>query len=403
MVKKFYPILILCCFWSCKHKEFSIVFPSGETTVEIPFKYSYEGFIVTQVVIKDDTLQCIVDTGSDITIVPKDIKMGYRLNSIHGKDIRGVEREMPTVRLEEIQWGGIFIRNKTCAVSGNSIFNYEGIIGGDVLRNFCVIVDNVRKKIILSKLGVEINKAGEPICFNIENNSIKVDGVLGGEIIGFRFDTGFNLDLAISSNKNITISKVLNRINRWLEVPNSLFSNNSDTISYILYDFEFGTKTYTNSIVACYKNSCQNLIGTSFMRRFKTIVIDYPNSVIYFELPAGNQMMSFSRDTITPVPISYLEFLYQRINSMGMQFTDTLPFTLNALQEKEEINNLKVGDTLVGIDNIVFNQYALRQLKKSNYYSSFILEEDFLNKKIKLIKPFSEQIKQHFIFLKKTK
>ncbi len=391
---KFYKYLILVVYAS---------FPETQQVVEIPFYYSDDGHIVTRAVISNDTINFIVDTGSSFTIVNADKGNPANTNYMITNTAFNETNRWPSTKIDEVSWGKVKLKNFTCAQHRTS--EKLEIIGGDILRNFCVKIDNSQNKIVLAQKIGELKPKGKCVPFSLKNNTIILKGVIEGKEFEVLFDSGYNAELlgniySFSDSNTLNTNKVV-----WAnEIASSVFVKNRyivhDSLAYVLMDFGIGTLNIANMIVSSSSAVNQNLLGTVFMRRFKSITIDYNTSRIWFELPDDHTLMKFTGKQLHEVPLSYLNILYNRINSFGIQLTDSIPFTIHSLQYNDDNNGLEAGDTLAGIDNMLFNEIALDKISKSDNSRHFYVEKNIAEQKEKVFRTFSQKDKATFHFLK---
>ncbi|SMO70780.1 hypothetical protein SAMN06265379_105168 [Saccharicrinis carchari] len=395
------------CLLSCSEQELSIEFPKEQQVVEIPFHYCISGNMITKAVILEDTLSLIIDTGASMSIVPTNNSLLGANTTTTAADSKGITRKLPTTKVKHIEWGGVIIKNLTCAMLDSLNFNADGIIGGDLLRNFCVKIDNVRKKIMLAKSSGAFEPEGECIPFDLQYNCIYFAETLAGKKDTFLFDSGYSGEINIGTPSAHLEDKVKDDNQIWIDGSIGLFSTKSnplkDSVVCVLANFSLGDKKIAHTIVAYNNGVNYNLIGTVFIRRFASITIDYPASIIWFTFPDDIDFVKFSGKRVKDVPAAYLNLFYKRINSLGMQLNKSVPFTIHALQYRQAYENIQAGDTLVGIDNMLFNEATMDKIIETDSRTKFYVEEDTIRQKAEVLNTFSRGNKAILHFLKHGK
>ncbi len=371
----YYLSVFTLLFYSCKKRQnVSSHFPKNQNIVEIPFQYSgYSGGgqMISSIVIKKDTLRCIIDTGSYTTIVSSSLGYAISNKSKKGSDFLGVEKVLPITIVKNIKWGEVVINNLECVIHNLSKTGADIIIGTDILSHFCVKIDNSQSKIILSKKRNDtIHKNHIKVPFSKTNGGvIFIQGQLSNKKEPLLLDTGFRGEIAKPYNKGLENKHIKSY---WKMPFKGLFNLEGDTnlsVGYDLLDFKLGNKIFKDAIASYQNRNNKNImLGTAFMCRFKSITFDYPNKMVLFELPKNFDKIpgfDFIKDTITAKNVSYYALLSNKINSFGIDFTNQYPFKIQALYEKKEFK-ITIGDTLVGIDNSFFDKKAMFQSKLVN-------------------------------------
>ncbi len=347
---------------SCKN-ETSYLFPKNTDQVEIPFTYSTNGHIITSMTFSEDTLSFIIDTGSEISLVQQGTGRKYSTRKYNIRDASETIEKLSEVKIEEIGWGEVFLKNKNFATHDFSSKQYDGIIGNDILRNFCIKVDNASKKIILT-LNNNIQKAkGIHLPFSLRNNSIYIDANLAGSKREFILDTGFNLELLIDSisYNNINNKDLSQKV--WSFKSNTGFKewgrSNIDSTFLILSDLRIKDKTFSDVIITYKKSIQKNIIGSTFLQRFESYTINYLDSTVCFCLASDESFIDFIENYPHAKPTAYLRLLYKCINSFGVILSENHPFTVEAVIKDELYSIIEIGDTLLGIDNTLFKEISI--------------------------------------------
>jgi len=385
----------------CTNRK-SIVFANTEAKVNVPFYYSRNGHMISQVIIQHDTLLFMVDTGMGKSIISSHVKSEDTGQRAEVSDILGFRKKLKKVILKKINWGDV-------QISGFSFGEYNipekkitGIIGADILRHFYVKIDNAGQNIELTLKPAVLEMEGMKVPFIFNKNAIQISASVAEYKTDFLIDTGCNLDLLLDS-ASYNSMQPNNTESMWPQTANSLFSKanikNQDTAYFSISDFSLGNKVFSYASTTYMRKITRNLIGTIFLRRFQSVAIDYENKNLYFKLPPDVSIMKFSDHNIKAVPFSFLEVLYMRINSLGLEFKDNpRSFVLDAMEVGDQIDPLQIGDTLVGINEFLFEQNLLNKLNGNG--NNFILMDSFGDQQKLVSDIFHKRAKAEFHFLK---
>lgn len=402
-------ILLTISFVGCK-KHVSFHFPKNQKKVEIPFQYQ-EGAMISSVVIGQDTLKCIIDTGSNITLLSNDFGHGISNKTKRSFDFLGIEKNLHTTVLKEMQWKELTVKNLECAISDLSKSGVDVLIGTDILRFFCTTINNSQSKIILSRrrdtitdknyIEVPLKRNGGNIYIQGELFKKKDTIIFNKKEVSLLLDTGFHGEISMPLNKEI---KKNSMESSWKEPASSLFSNSNILRRYNLLDFKLGNKIFKDVIVAYSQRKNKNVIlGAVFMSHFESITIDYRNKKVFFALPKNSKMGSgfdFTKDTLIAKTISYFNLLSHKINSLGVDFTSEYPFKINALSKNKAFTKVSIGDTLVGINNLFFDKRALSKAKVAN---KIYIGDKKIKRLLELYNATHQKAEVDFHFLKNGK
>lgn len=409
----FRVIIILCLtltlisIQGCKQKKTPLFFIEKDV-VEIPFEYNRDGYMFTKVVVEKDTMDFIIDTGSTLTFIPYSNDIKNIDPTIRVLDGKGTIKDVSKMMVENIRWGELAVKNLSCGINQENK-NY-GIIGGDILRNFCVQINNVKSKIVLSK-NVPIMKGNRTISIPFElnkGNYIRVSGSLGTSTLkdnhkkeySFLFDTGCIYEIMLNGKEPLP---PVREQQYWKASYSFAFSTEKviSNSTFFLTNFKLKDCLFHNVIgMGADELKNFNLIGTTFIRRFESITIDYSNKVLYFKLPEDSKMLKFSTTNITNAPTSHFALLCRTLASFGITFSETKPLVVDGIKEdwKESIN---INDTLVGINNTIFNKDAWALIKKQK--NKLLVSSLEFNQDPQLRIPIIIGNKIRFLFLKNNK
>ena len=363
-----------------------LIFPQRTTTftmdeevVRVPLVLKNNRYY-TYVVVENDTVRMLIDTGATGSFFNYESATKTNRSELFsgGGKFRSV---IPIKRIRTMQWGGLTIEN--LSVGWGTDFN---IIGDDILRNFIVQFDNENREIVLTQNSALIEKRGIKVPFTSPNRNVKVSLSINGTEGDFYLDTGYNGELRVDSIFFYTFGLSGLENVRWKgHVGYSLFMPEhlrGKGVSYMtIARHELGGMVFDNAIVTHNIHWHVNVIGYVFLQRFRTFTIDYLNGYVYFELPED---ISTSDSLIETVPLAYVNFLRHNINSLGIHFFHQSDVsTVSALLDDGTFTGIiEIGDTLVGIDQRIFNETAFSKLRTNN--DLFRLETNNLQRVIAL-------------------
>ena len=361
--------LILCISYalillSVRFILYPQTFLMEQEVVRIPLIIE-NGRYFTYVEVESDTIRMIIDTGTSRSLLSDELTMRTFRKQIATSGGR-FRQLVPIRRVNKMEWGDLRIEN-LLVVGGTGI----NIIGDDILRHFYVQFDNENQEIALTRNSSLIEKRGIRVPFSRGGNAnqVIISLSLNDKEGDFLLDTGYGGELRVDSDffYSSELSDLKNV--RWrgylggaLFMPESL---RGEGMSYMtIARHELGGMVFDNAIVTRNIHWYVNVIGTVFLQRFRTFTIDYLNGYIYFELPEGNSFVSFSDNPIDAVPVAYLELLYNRINSFGIEVTRRYPYPIRSLRKNSMFaeKGIRINDRLIGINQLIFNETAFNQL-----------------------------------------
>ena len=375
--------------------------------------------MITQIVIAEDTLSFFVDTGADASVISPEFA-DRLVGRDKTTDIWGITKKLPTTRIGEVKWGDMLINNMVFAVAPIPL-GYAGIIGGDLLRNYSFTIDNQREKFIISTesrniansniIAIPFSRVERNRFFvfadwldnhghKILNNQIH-DSLLINRKGAFLFDTGFTAEFAINQETFESLDHSKQR--RWNQSVGGMFDrlpNPADFTSHFLSDLQVGNTVFSNVLVR-YSNVPypNNIMGVVFMRRFQSITIDYPRQNIYFELPNNYEQFgfSFSSGSVDIAPLAHWDLFFTKINSLGIVTSgrDSILVVEAILEDKLYSSSLNKGDTIVGVNNILFTEKAFRLSIYND--DTFYLDTAVCKRQIRSQIFLSDRVDLHFV------
>ena len=135
-----------------------------------------------------------------------------------------------------------------------------------------------------------------------------------------------------------------------------------------LCNVTFGGKVYRNSRIAL-SNTEKNLLGVHFLKRFKSVTIDYIKKKLYVEYPEkytlpGIGDIDFQKDTIEAAPLEYIASILQDYNTYGFEVERRGSLlVVTHVEATLEQKGIQLGDTLVGMNNLLFDDKYLEELR----------------------------------------
>ena len=359
------PLLVGCSSFSRKAtypKELDYSEHYIESRVESTYGVTF--------VADGDTLHGLLDTGADMTVVAgkqyqdrTDLLPKIHLRNAHDSIMHWHELE-----LQDFIWEDVHFQGLRVAVDdgGNLAGGISPIIGRDVLSGSIVQFDHESNLVKLSRNEAKLKARGQEIPARFdERDKVFVPITLpNGETLEFFLDTGFGGELRLGSKAykgNYTFREPL----VWKELETS-GKPKGGRLS--LCNVTFGGKVYRNSRIAL-SNTEKNLLGVHFLKRFKSVTIDYIKKKLYVEYPEkytlpGIGDIDFQKDTIEAAPLEYIASILQDYNTYGFEIErrGSLLVTTHVEATLEQ-KGVQLGDTLVGINNLLFDDKYLEELR----------------------------------------
>lgn len=359
------PLLVGCSSFSRK-ATYPKELDYSEHYIESRVESSYGVTFVAD----GDTLHGILDTGADMTVVAgKQYQDNPNLlPKIHLRNAHDSIMHWHELELQDFIWEDVHFQGLRVAVDdgGNLAGGISPIIGRDVLRGSIVQFDHENNLIKLSRSEERLKARGQEIPARFdERDKVFVPITLpNGETLEFFLDTGFGGELRLGSKAykgNYTFREPL----VWKELETS-GKPKGGRLS--LCNVTFGGKVYRNSRIAL-SNTEKNLLGVHFLKRFKSVTIDYIKKKLYVEYPEkytlpGIGDIDFQKDTIEAAPLEYIASILQDYNTYGFEIErrGSLLVTTHVEATLEQ-KGVQLGDTLVGINNLLFDDKYLEKLR----------------------------------------
>ena len=317
-----------------------------------------------------DTLHGILDTGADMTVVAgKQYQDNPNLlPKIHLRNAHDSIMHWHELELQDFIWEDVHFQGLRVAVDdgGNLAGGISPIIGRDVLSGSIVQFDHESNLVKLSRNEAKLKARGQEIPARFdERDKVFVPITLpNGETLEFFLDTGFGGELRLGSKAykgNYTFREPL----VWKELETS-GKPKGGRLS--LCNVTFGGKVYRNSRIAL-SNTEKNLLGVHFLKRFKSVTIDYIKKKLYVEYPEkytlpGIGDIDFQKDTIEAAPLEYIASILQDYNTYGFEVERRGSLlVVTHVEATLEQKGIQLGDTLVGMNNLLFDDKYLGELR----------------------------------------
>ena len=359
------PLLVGCSSFSRK-ATYPKELDYSEHYIESRVESSYGVTFVAD----GDTLHGILDTGADRTIVAGKQYQDRTdlLPKIHLRNAHDSIMDWHELELQDFIWEDVHFQGLRVAVDdgGNLAGGISPIIGRDVLSGSIVQFDHESNLVKLSRNEAKLKARGQEIPARFdERDKVFVPITLpNGETLEFFLDTGFGGELRLGSKAykgNYTFREPL----VWKELETS-GKPKGGRLS--LCNVTFGGKVYRNSRIAL-SNTEKNLLGVHFLKRFKSVTIDYIKKKLYVEYPEKYMLpgigdIDFQKDTIEAAPLEYIASILQDYNTYGFEIErrGSLLVTTHVEATLEQ-KGVQLGDTLVGINNLLFDDKYLEELR----------------------------------------
>ncbi len=385
----YFCIFLLFTITSCSNNK--PTFTLSKDVIEIPFIYDFkDAFYYSNIIYNGDTIKVGIDTGFSRSSLkfPK----GRKQKRTQTTDARGITKILDVVKVNKIKWGGLTIKNLDIINASNIFRNNllknldaSNIIGCDILKNFCVKFDNDNNKILLSSNSDLIDKKGIKIPFEFKNQIIFTSKINNKDTKLF-LDTGYSGEIELDSSSFYNCKLFKNSL-KWNKIPlKSTFLpdtyNVNDTVYYALANCKLQNKTFANTMITyCVNTNNQKdvitKVGFSFMRRFKSFTIDFPNKYLYFELFNHNLKtkdidLIFTDSIIKPVTIEYIDDFFKYYNSLGINvdLTEDTTFFVHGILLDSLNSNTKIEprDTIIGVNEYIFYKNIFNKMPNKSKY-----------------------------------
>ncbi len=121
----------------------------------VPFTRYGNRIIVEGIVNGMGTMKFILDTGADLTLIPRSLvqQLGISLDNSIAITITGISGTIvePLVKIDSLKVGEAEVRNLDVVVNEEASLSGQGLLGGDFLGQFRVGIDYTENQLILER------------------------------------------------------------------------------------------------------------------------------------------------------------------------------------------------------------------------------------------------------------
>ncbi|HBV15266.1 retropepsin-like aspartic protease [Chryseobacterium carnipullorum] len=343
MKKILYTLLILSTTtFSAQGKKF---FKSGEAQLQNPvekinLRYANDLPFV-QVSINGKSYNFLFDTGAP-TVISTTVYAELGLEKKHKSTVKDSQKNkheqiftiLPEMTVDQAVFKDVGAVVMDFSVSELSCFKIDGILGANQMAKLFWKINYSENLLEASKDLAQFNPEDYDIVIPFSPRVQKtpvVETDLQGKKINLTFDTGFSGRLKIT-DKAYDAQKALKSIEVYGTSSVGAYGAGKPAPGYIFRtaDLSLGNKSFSNEIIATGSTS---LIGNDFFKNF-IFILDWSANKIYMK-----------RIKNEPVKLESFGF--------GYRFVDAKPTVAFVFQE--ENFPLKIGDTIISINNINLN------------------------------------------------
>ncbi len=128
---------------------------SSARWIVVPFTRRGNRILVEGIVNGRSTIKFILDTGADLTIIPRSLvqQSGISVDSSTTVPVTGIGGTVfrPLVKIDSLKVGEAEVRNLDVIVSEDASLSGQGLLGGDFLGQFLVGIDYTENQLILER------------------------------------------------------------------------------------------------------------------------------------------------------------------------------------------------------------------------------------------------------------
>ena len=342
-----YFVFLLALLYACSEKNIVYYYSNTVVTDTIPFDIlNYNGILVN-VRINEKVYNFVFDTGSEKTIINSIIpSISEFYDTTYFYDAFDNRLSSNKVKLDSLHIGNLHVVGMDSYLQRD--LYYDGILGNDILGKMVWKIDLMNQQIISTKDIKNLRVSGTGIPFRKVNNSILFPISINGIKVEACIDTGYQGFMLLNTQ---TMDKVVDNIDEailWEDIRD-LHSGNTfaierysppmDSLFYILEDVYVDGIALRDEIIKFHRFKL-NFVGMDFFKRFEYVILDYPNSEIYFG-PSQKKSLEFLKTNMS------------RINSNGiiLSSTDNLLQIKGITSDAKDLG-LKYLDTVLSINGI---------------------------------------------------
>jgi len=128
---------------------------SSAQNIVVPLTRNGNMVIVNGTVNGGDTIKFILDTGAELTVIPRSLvqQLAISLDSSTATPITGIGSTIiaPLVKIDSIKVGEAEVRNLDVVIIENAPLTGQGLLGGNFLGKFRVNIDYAKNQLILER------------------------------------------------------------------------------------------------------------------------------------------------------------------------------------------------------------------------------------------------------------
>lgn len=347
--RKIVLYLIICTITlsACSVKVFRIL-SSAKINKEVTFqKTDYSsplGFIILPIEIKGKTYKFLFDTGAQTTIVSQNLASTVGIEAkgkISTEDSQKKKKKLTVSLIDTMIFEKIIYNDVGVLISDfneNTFFScleIDGILGMNVIKlnNWEVNFEN-KKLTLYDRNNKVFTHHTSVIEFYRNRNMPFVDLYVNDHVEQFLIDTGKNGN-EVSISSKLPIQRVEEVFFGYSSL--GLFGkSNADTVKYAFAKLSDSSGFVQENVIISQCNKDKKLIGLGFFEeRCNSIYFDFKDNKLYLN----------EKDKVlqpTKYPFSAL-------------LTDNGTMVVTATNIK--YNDLKIGDTIVAVNEIAFDEY----------------------------------------------
>ncbi len=148
-------------------------FPENVMVDTIPFSKPFVNYISLEVLVKDKAYNLIFDSGSEKTLINSSIpSTKISTDTVFFDDIYNQPHPSFQVLLDTLKIGGIKVIQMDSYLQRD--LNFDGIFGGDIMKELVWKIDLFNQKIYVTKDVVNFNLKDAGIPFRRKGNNIYI-------------------------------------------------------------------------------------------------------------------------------------------------------------------------------------------------------------------------------------
>lgn len=325
---------------------------SSEGQIVVTYDNSF-GFVVIPITIKGKVYRFVFDTGAQTTVVSKELAEDIGLkkqSNVSVSDALGSSQKLSVSVMDTIYLGDFCYSN-------------VGVLINDFQNNLqfsCLKIDGILGMNVIKLNNWEVNYDNTSITvFNNENIStheykaIPLNPNKSGIPYAYFYINGIKEKFMIDIGKNSDLISVSPEVK--LDNPSSLSIGYSsfgmfgktivDTTKYFNCSISDSSNLNILNIVASQSNNKKSLMGSGFFQKnCSSIIFDFKNNLLYISESKNENKLPLTYG-ITPMLIE-----------------NNIVIGSKELNSSSNLDRLNLGDTIVGVNNILFKENNSCQL-----------------------------------------